>query len=157
MSGVRRVREEDVPAVLALVEGLAGYERLDGGTMTESQLRDALFGAAPALFAHVAEVDGEVVGFAVWFLNFSTWRGVHGLYLEDLFVRPEYRGRGLGRALLATLARECVEHGYERFEWSVLNWNTPSIEFYRSLGAVPLDEWTRYRLADDALAALAAG
>jgi GNAT superfamily N-acetyltransferase len=151
MSGVRRVREEDVPAVLALVEGLAGYERLDGGTMTESQLRDALFGAAPALFAHVAEVDGEVVGCALWFVSFSTLRGVHGIYLEDLFVRPERRGLGLGRALLAALARECVERGYARLEWSVLNWNEPAIGFYRALGAEPMSGWTVYRLTEEPL------
>jgi GNAT superfamily N-acetyltransferase len=142
--------------VVALTHALADYEKApDECHLTDEQLHTALFGPAPALFGHVAEVDGEVVGFALWFLSFSTWRGVHGLYLEDLFVRPEHRGSGLGRALLAALARECVDHGYERFEWSVLNWNTPSIEFYRSVGAVPMDEWTRYRLADDALAALA--
>jgi GNAT superfamily N-acetyltransferase len=151
MSAVRRVREEDVPAVLALVEELAGYERLDGGTMTESQLRDALFGPAPALFAHVAEVGGEVVGCALWFVSFSTLRGVHGIYLEDLFVRPERRGLGLGRALLAALARECVERGYARLEWSVLNWNEPAIGFYRALGAEPMSEWTVYRLTDEPL------
>lgn len=142
--------------MVALTHALADYEKApDECHLTDEQLHTALFGPAPALFGHVAEVDGEVVGFALWFLSFSTWRGVHGLYLEDLFVRPEHRGSGLGRALLAALARECVDHGYERFEWSVLNWNTPSIEFYRSVGAVPMDEWTRYRLADDALAALA--
>ena len=146
----------DVEHVVALAHELADYEKApDECHLTVEQLHAALFGHRPALFGHVAEVDGEVVGFAVWFLSFSTWRGVHGLYLEDLFVRPAHRGSGLGRALLAALARECVEHGYERFEWSVLNWNTPTIEFYRSLGAVPMDEWTRYRLADDALRALA--
>ena len=153
---IRRVARSDVERVVALAHELADYEKApDECHLTATQLHAALFGPEPALFGHVAEVDGEVVGFAVWFLSFSTWRGVHGLYLEDLFVRPEHRGSGLGRALLVALARECVERGYERFEWSVLNWNTPSIEFYRSQGAVPLDEWTRYRLADDALAALA--
>jgi GNAT superfamily N-acetyltransferase len=153
---IRRVVPSDVGRVVALTHALADYEKApDECHLTDEQLHTALFGPAPALFGHVAEVDGEVVGFALWFLSFSTWRGVHGLYLEDLFVRPEHRGSGLGRALLAALARECVDHGYERFEWSVLNWNTPSIEFYRSVGAVPMDEWTRYRLADDALAALA--
>jgi GNAT superfamily N-acetyltransferase len=153
---IRRVVPSDVGRVVALTHELADYEKApDECHLTDEQLHTALFGPAPALFGHVAEVAGEVVGFALWFLSFSTWRGVHGLYLEDLFVRPEHRGAGLGKALLAALARECVDHGYERFEWSVLNWNTPSIEFYRSVGAVPMDEWTRYRLADDALAALA--
>jgi GNAT superfamily N-acetyltransferase len=152
---VRRVREADVPAVLALVYELSVYERLrDDCAMTEEQLAQALFGEAPALFGHVAEVDGEVVGFALWFLNFSTFRGTHGIYLEDLFVRPEHRGGGLGRALLAELAAECVRRGYARLEWSVLNWNDPAIGFYRSLGAAPLDDWTGYRLTDDALTAL---
>jgi GNAT superfamily N-acetyltransferase len=153
---IRRVVPSDVERVVALTHELADYEKApDECHLTVEQLHTALFGPRPALFGHVAEVDGEVVGFAVWFLSFSTWRGVHGLYMEDLFVRPEYRGAGLGRALLAALARECVEHGYARFEWSVLNWNTPAIEFYRSMGAVPMDEWTRYLLADDALRALA--
>jgi GNAT superfamily N-acetyltransferase len=153
---IRRVVPSDVERVVALTHELADYEKApDECHLTVEQLHTALFGHRPALFGHVAEVDGEVVGFAVWFLSFSTWRGVHGLYLEDLFVRPEHRGSGLGRALLAALARECVEHGYARFEWSVLNWNTPTIEFYRSVGAVPMDEWTRYLLVDDALRALA--
>jgi GNAT superfamily N-acetyltransferase len=153
---IRRVVPADVGRVVALTHALADYEKApDECHLTDEQLHTALFGPAPALFGHVAEVDGEVVGFALWFLSFSTWRGVHGLYLEDLFVLPEHRGAGLGKALLAVLAQECVEHGYERFEWSVLNWNTPSIEFYRSVGAVPVDDWIRYRLADSALAALA--
>ncbi len=105
----------------------------------------------PAAFAHIAEAAGEPVGFALWFLNFSTWRGVHGIYLEDLYVRPEARGGGHGKALLTELARICVERGYESLEWSVLNWNRPSIEFYEALGARPQDEWTVYRLTDGAL------
>ncbi|HYS39789.1 MAG TPA: GNAT family N-acetyltransferase [Pseudonocardiaceae bacterium] len=153
---IRRVVPSDVDRVVALTHELADCEKApDECHLTVEQLHTALFGYQPALFGHVAEVDGEVVGFAVWFLSFSTWRGVHGLYLEDLFVRPEHRGSGLGRALLAALARECVEHGYARFEWSVLNWSTPTIEFYRSVGAVPMDEWTRFLLTDDALRALA--
>jgi GNAT superfamily N-acetyltransferase len=94
---------------------------------------------------------GEVVGIALWFLNFSTWRGTHGIYLEDLYVQPQHRGAGLGKELLRTLAAVCVERGYSRLEWSVLDWNTPSIEFYKAAGAVPLDEWTVFRLTDDAL------
>ena len=153
---VRAVRPEDVPAVVKLVHELAAYERsADECALTDEQLHAALFGAAPALFGFVAELDGEVVGFALWFLNFSTWRGVHGIYLEDLYVRPEHRGHGFGRLLLARLARECVERDCARLEWSVLDWNTPSIDFYRALGAVAQDEWTTYRLVGDPLVALA--
>jgi GNAT superfamily N-acetyltransferase len=155
-SRIRRIVPSDVERVVTLVHELADYEKAPQEChLTEEQLRVALFGPSPALFGHVAELDGEVVGFALWFLSFSTWRGVHGIYLEDLFVRPACRGSGLGRALLTALARECVERGYERFEWSVLDWNAPAIGFYESLGATPVDGWTRYRLADDALTALA--
>lgn len=154
---IRRVAPADVPAVVGLVHELAEYERAaDSCLLTPDQLRDALFGSSPALFGHVAEVGGEVVGCALWFLSFSTWRGVHGLYLEDLYVRPAHRGAGLGRALLATLAAVCAERGYARLEWAVLDWNAPSIAFYRAIGAVPLDGWTVQRLDGDALAALAA-
>lgn len=152
---IRPAREADVPAVVQLVHDLAEYQSLpDKCEMTAPPLRDALFGPAPALFCHVAEVDGEVVGCALWFVNFSTWRNQHGLYLEDLFVQPAHRGAGLGKALLATLAAECVRRGYRRLEWNVLDWNTPSIEFYRSLGAVPLEGVTVFRLADEALTRL---
>jgi GNAT superfamily N-acetyltransferase len=153
---VRPVRPEDVPALVGLVRELAEYEKaLDEVRLTEQQLHDSLFGAAPALFGHVAVAGDEVVGLALWFLNFSTWRGTHGVYLEDLYVRPEHRGSGLGRELLRTLAEVCVQRGYSRLEWSVLDWNAPSIEFYRAAGAVPMDEWTVFRLTDDALAAFA--
>ena len=152
---VRRVRPSDVDRVVRLVHELAEYERAPRECrLTAEQLHAALFRESPALFGHVAEVDGEIVGCALWFLNFSTWRGVHGIYLEDLFVRPAQRGAGLGRALLVALAEECVRQGYGRLEWSVLNWNAPSIGFYKSLGAVALDEWTMFRLADEALARL---
>lgn len=152
---IRRIAASDVERVVALVHELADYEKApEQCHLTGGQLRTALFGPAPALFGHVAEVDGDVVGCALWFLSFSTWRGVHGIYLEDLFVRPAHRGAGLGRALLAELARECVARGYGRFEWSVLDWNTPSIDFYRALGALPVDGWTRFRLDDDALGRL---
>ncbi|MEV0678199.1 GNAT family N-acetyltransferase [Actinosynnema sp. NPDC050436] len=152
---IRRVRPDDVPAIVGLVRELAEYERaLHECRLTESQLHDALFRDAPALFGHVAEVDGEVVGTALWFLNFSTWRGTHGIYLEDLYVRPTRRGGGLGRALLQALAQECVARGYARLEWSVLDWNEPAIGFYESLGALPMDEWTVFRLTDGPLALL---
>jgi GNAT superfamily N-acetyltransferase len=154
---VREIRPDDVPAVVALVRELAEYEKAaDEALMTEEQRGAALFGAAPKLFGHVAVVDGRVVGMAVWFLNFSTWRGTHGVYLEDLYVQPGHRGTGLGRELLRTLAGVCVEQGYSRLEWSVLDWNEPSIEFYKGAGAVPMDGWTVYRLTDDALRTFAA-
>ncbi|MEV6201730.1 GNAT family N-acetyltransferase [Streptomyces sp. NPDC051771] len=153
---IRTATPADVPVVHALIRDLAAYEKaLDEVRATPGQLHEALFGERPAAFAHIAETeDGEPVGFALWFLNFSTWRGVHGIYLEDLYVRPEARGGGHGKALLTELARICVERGYERLEWSVLNWNRPSIDFYESLGARPQDEWSVYRLTDGALAAL---
>ncbi|MCF6506003.1 GNAT family N-acetyltransferase [Blastococcus sp. MG754426] len=154
---VRPIRPDDVPAVVGLVRELADYERaLHEVRLTEEQLTACLFGDAPALFGHVAEAGGEVVGTALWFLNFSTWRGTHGVYLEDLYVQPQHRGAGLGKELLRTLAEVCVERGYSRLEWSVLDWNTPSIEFYRAAGAVPMDEWTVFRLTDDALVSFAA-
>ncbi|MGZ0149490.1 N-acetyltransferase family protein [Kribbella sp. WER1] len=149
---IRRARPDDVPALVELIYALAEYERARHEChVTEDQLQIALFGENPAAFCHVAEHEGQVVGCAIWFLNFSTWRGVHGIYLEDLFVRPETRGSGLGKALLTALAQECVRNNYERLEWSVLNWNTPAIDFYKSLGAKPQDEWTVYRLTDEAL------
>ncbi|MCQ4210353.1 GNAT family N-acetyltransferase [Streptomyces longispororuber] len=154
---IRDATSADIPVIHAMVRELADYEKaLDEARATEEQLRDALFGERPAAFAHIAEDDttGEPVGFALWFLNFSTWRGVHGIYLEDLYVRPEARGGGHGKALLTELARICVQRGYERLEWSVLNWNEPSIAFYRSLGAKPQDEWTVFRLTDEALNSL---
>lgn len=153
---IRTATPADVPVIHAMVRELADYEKaLHEANATEEQLREALFGERPAAFAHIAESeDGEAVGFALWFLNFSTWRGVHGIHLEDLYVRPQSRGGGHGKALLTELARICVDRGYERLEWSVLNWNTPSIDFYRSLGARPQDEWTVYRLTDGALKAL---
>jgi GNAT superfamily N-acetyltransferase len=155
---IRRITPGDVGRAVELVYELARYEKAaDQCRLTVEQLRTALFGPEPKLFGHVAEDGGEVVGVALWFLNFSTWDGVHGIYLEDLFVRPAHRGRGLGRALLAALAQECVARGYSRLQWSVLDWNEPSIRFYESLGAVPLADWIGYRLAGDALARLGRG
>ncbi|MCC5479877.1 GNAT family N-acetyltransferase [Streptomyces sp. NPDC059680] len=157
---IRTAIPADVPVIHALVRELAEYEKApQEARATEEQLREALFGERPAAFAHMAVDDatGEAVGFALWFLNFSTWRGVHGIYLEDLYVRPGARGGGHGRALLTELARICVERGYGRLEWSVLDWNRPAIGFYEALGARPQDEWTVYRLTDGALAALGSG
>ncbi|MFG3440686.1 GNAT family N-acetyltransferase [Nonomuraea sp. NPDC047897] len=157
---IRPATPADVPAILQLIRDLATYEKAAHEVRTdEEQLRAALFGPDPAVFAHVA-VDGdgdgaEVVGFALWFLNFSTWRGTHGIYLEDLYVRPDRRGGGHGRALLAALAGICVERGYQRLEWSVLDWNEPAIDFYRAAGAVPMAEWTVFRLTDGALLRMA--
>lgn len=153
---IRSATPDDVPVIHGLIRELAQYEKaLDEAQATSEQLAEALFGERPAAYAHVAQdTDGEVVGFALWFLNFSTWRGVHGIYLEDLYVRPEARGGGHGRALLTALARICVTRGYGRLEWSVLNWNRPAIGFYEALGARPQEEWTVYRLTDDALHSL---
>nr|WP_214370919.1 GNAT family N-acetyltransferase [Pseudonocardia sp. H11422] len=152
---VRPISEADLDEGVKMVHELADYEREpESCLLTAEQLHAALFGPAPALFGHVAEVDGAVVGCALWFLNFSTWQGVHGIYLEDLYVRPEHRGHGLGRALLAELAAICAERGYARLEWSVLDWNAPSIGFYRSIGAVGMDEWTTFRLTGAPLAEL---
>jgi len=145
-----------VDAVVGLVHELAEYEKAPRQChLTADQLRTALFGEAPALFGHVAESGGEVVGCALWFLNFSTWLGVHGIYLEDLFVSQTQRGSGLGKALLAALADECVRRGLGRLEWSVLDWN-PATEFYKAMDAAPMDEWTVYRLSDEPLRTLAA-
>lgn len=157
-SPIRRATRDDVPALVRLVYDLAEYERArEECTLTEKQLHTALFGPSPALFAHVAEDEtGTVLGCAIWFLNFSTWDGVHGIYLEDLFVDPKARGTGLGKALIAALAKEAVDHGYSRVSWSVLTWNTPSIEFYRAIGAAEQDEWAGYRLSGPQLSALAA-
>lgn len=155
-SRIRRIEQSDIDAVVGLVHELAEYERAPHEChLTTEDLIEALFTERPALFGHVAEVDGAVVGCALWFLNFSTWRGKHGIYLEDLYVRPEYRGAGLGKALLVALAQVCVDSGYQRLEWSVLDWNQPAIDFYLSLGAVGMDEWTVHRVSDEALKALA--
>jgi GNAT superfamily N-acetyltransferase len=140
-----------------MVHELAAFERAaDECVLTQRQLEAALFAERPAAFVHVAQDgDGELVGMALWFLNFSTWAGVHGVYLEDLYVRPQARGSGAGRALLATLAQLCVDRGYQRLDWWVLNWN-PAREFYHALGAQPMDEWIPYRLTGDPLRRLAA-
>ncbi|HET9894827.1 MAG TPA: GNAT family N-acetyltransferase [Streptosporangiaceae bacterium] len=146
----------DVPRISELIAELAEYERsADQVRATPEDLRSVLFAPRPALFGHVAVSGDEVVGFALWFLNYSTWLGRHGIYLEDLYVTPGMRGRGAGKALLAQLASICVDRGYGRLEWSVLDWNSPAIGFYESLGAVAMPEWTTHRLTGPQLADLA--
>jgi GNAT superfamily N-acetyltransferase len=153
---IRPAEPADVPAIVGLVHELAEYERASGEcTLDNDRLGAALFAVRPALFGHVAIVSEKVVGCALWFLNFSTWRGAHGIYVEDLYVQPSHRGRGVGRALLRELALECGRRGYARLEWAVLDWNEPAIRFYASLGAEPQDEWKIFRLADAPLVRLA--
>jgi GNAT superfamily N-acetyltransferase len=154
---IRPVRPDDVPAVVRMVHELADHERApERCHLTEAQLHAALFGPAPALYGHVGTGPdgGAAEGFALWFLNFSTWEGVHGIYLEDLYVRPAARGTGLGRALLATLARLCLDRGYARLEWAALRW-LPARDFYAALGAQANDDWVPYRLSGPGLRALA--
>ena len=155
---VRVAEPDDVPVLLQLVRELAAYEREpDAVEATEDDLHRALFTEHTAS-CHVAlDDDGTVVGFALWYVTFSTWKGRPGLWLEDLFVRPSARGSGLGAALLRELAAVCLERGYPRLEWWVLDWNAPAIGFYRSLGAVPQDEWTTFRVDGEALATLGGG
>ncbi|WP_439408928.1 GNAT family N-acetyltransferase [Bradyrhizobium sp. DASA03076] len=153
---IRRVRSDETGLVLAFVRELAEYEKLSHEVeATETDIADALFGRDSRLFSAIAEWNGEPVGFAVWFLNFSTFSGRHGIYLEDLYVRPSHRGKGLGKALLTYLAKECVDNGWSRLQWAVLDWNAPSIAFYKSLGAVMLDDWTLCRVSGPALTRLA--
>jgi GNAT superfamily N-acetyltransferase len=149
---IRKAEISDAEAIHNLIVELAIYEREPEAVVaTVDKLKENLFGADPVAFCHVAEVDGQVVGIAIWFLNYSTWLGKAGLYLEDLFVKPEFRSRGLGLQLMKTLVQICVERGYERFQWWVLDWNEPSINFYKSIGAEAMDQWTVYRLSGDAL------
>lgn len=158
-AGVRHARPEDVPDVLRLIRGLADYEREpDAVETTEDDLQRWVFGDDPVANVLVAESapGGPVVGMALWFRTYSTWTGVPGIYLEDLYVDPQARGTGLGKALLAALARIAVDRGYRRVEWAVLDWNTPSIEFYERLGARPMQEWSTYRLLGEALTELGA-
>jgi len=153
---IRPAIATDVPTIARLIRGLAEYERLAHACVVkEEQLAQHLFGARPYAEVLMAEDAGRAVGFALFFHNYSTFRGQPGLYLEDLFVEPEYRGRGHGKALLLALAALAVERQCARVEWSVLNWNEPSIEFYKKLGAVPMNDWTSYRLTGDALLAAA--
>jgi GNAT superfamily N-acetyltransferase len=153
---IRLARVEDVPIILELIRDLATYERAPHEvTATEEQLVDVLFGKHPAAEVLLAFEAKSPVGFAVYFYNFSTWLGRAGLYLEDLFVKPEKRGKGYGRALLANLAKIALERNCGRMEWAVLDWNEPAIKFYRALGAKPMDEWTVFRLTRNGIAKLA--
>ena len=153
---IRPVRPGEAGLVLSLVRELAVYERLlDAVDASEAMIDAALFAREPRVFCEIAEWDGEPAGFALWFPNFSSFRGRHGIYLEDIFVRPSHRRRGIGRALLRHLARRCVAEGWTRFEWAVLDWNAASIAFYRSLGADLMEEWTICRITGDALTRLA--
>jgi GNAT superfamily N-acetyltransferase len=155
---VRPASRADVPAVLQFIRDLARYERLEHEVCaSEAQLSEALFGERPYAEVVLACSGGTPVGFALFFHNFSTFKGRPGIYLEDLYVRPEARGRGIGKRLLTHLARIAVERRCARLEWAVLDWNEPSIGFYRSLGAVAMDEWTVFRLTGDALSLLAGG
>jgi GNAT superfamily N-acetyltransferase len=154
---IRSARIDEVDTIAALIKELALYEKApELAVATDAQLKAAFFGENPAVFCDFIEVEnGEIAGFAIWFLNYSTWTGTHGIYLEDLFVLPQYRGLGYGRALLVHLAKICIQRGYHRFQWWVLDWNLPSIDFYKGLGAIALDEWTTMRVEGDALSALA--
>jgi GNAT superfamily N-acetyltransferase len=155
---IRRARPGEAGLVLSFVRELADYQKLLHEVVaTEADIDAALFVDRPRLYCEIACWNGEPAGFAVWFINFSTFNGRSGIYLEDLFVRPAQRGNGIGKALLAHLARECVAKGWSRVQWSVHDWNTPSIEFYKSLGAVLMDDWTICRIGGAALTALAEG
>ncbi|MEU9954904.1 GNAT family N-acetyltransferase [Streptomyces sp. NPDC050982] len=156
---IRAATVDDIAEIRAMIRELAEYERAaEQVRVTEEQLHDALFGELPAAFALIAEDDesGQAVGFALWFPRFATWTGTRGMHLEDLYVRPHARGGGHGKALLACLAAVCEQNGYERFEWWVLAWNEPTIDFYKSLGVELLDEWTVCRLSGEPLKELAA-
>jgi GNAT superfamily N-acetyltransferase len=153
---IRAATPDDVPTIARLIRGLADYEKLlHLVALDETRLRDHIFGKRPYVEVLLAEEEGIVVGFALFFHSYSTFACKPGLYLEDLFVEPEHRGKGHGKALLMELAKLAVERGCRRIEWSVLNWNEPAIEFYKSLGAKPMDEWTVYRVTEEALQKLA--
>ena len=149
---IRPARAADAADIYQLIHELAAYEKAPQEVVaTLADIEQTLFGNNPTAFCHVAEEDGQIAGIAIWFLNYSTWLGKPGIYLEDLYVRPDFRGKGLGLSLMKELARICVERGYQRFQWWVLDWNEPSINFYTSIGAVAMDEWTVYRLSGEAL------
>lgn len=149
---IREATAEDVPVIMELIHALAHYEKASHEVLaTGEDIKHSLFTDHPTAFCHVADENGKVVGFALWFLNYSTWLGKPGIYLEDLFVLPEWRGKGFGKALMKKLAMIALERGYERFQWWVLDWNQPSIDFYKEIGAEAMDEWTVFRLSGKAL------
>ena len=149
---IRPAQQNEVGIVLQLIHDLALYEKAPNEVeATEKELLETIFVDNARVFCDVVDVNGEIAGMAIWFLNYSTWQGKHGIYLEDLFIKPEFRGKGYGKALLQHLAKVCDERGYGRFQWWVLDWNSPAIEFYKSLGAVAMDEWTVYRVSGDPL------
>jgi GNAT superfamily N-acetyltransferase len=149
---IRPAKSEEVGEVLQLINDLATYEKApEQVEASEEDLLNTIFASDPRVFCDLVEVDGQIAGMAIWFLNYSTWQAKHGIYLEDLFIKPEYRGRGYGKALLKHLAKICDEKGYGRLQWWVLDWNSPAIEFYKSLGAEAMDEWTVYRTSGKAL------
>ena len=155
---IREAQASDAQAIHQLIYELAVYEKAaDEAIATIEDIERSLFRQNPVAYAHVAEVDGAIVGTAIWFLNYSTWLGKPGIYLEDLYVKPEFRGSGIGKGFMKRLSEICVERGYERFQWWVLDWNEPSINFYKSIGAVAMDEWTVFRLSGTALKEFAEG
>ena len=153
---IRPAVKEDAPIILQLIKELAEYEKAPNEVIaTIKDIEATIFAEDPKVFCELVEIDGNVVGMAIWFLNYSTWQGRHGIYLEDLYIKPEFRGKGLGKAFLQHLARICSERGYGRFQWWVLDWNSPAIEFYHSIGAVPMSEWTVFRVSGEPLRKLA--
>ena len=154
---IRPARREEAPIILQLIKDLAEYEKApDQVAASETEILNTIFAENPKVFCDLVEVDNQIAGMAIWFLNYSTWLGKAGLYLEDLFVKPEFRGKGIGLEFMKTLARICIERGYERFQWWVLDWNEPSINFYKSIGAEAMSDWTVYRLSGSALSNFAA-
>jgi GNAT superfamily N-acetyltransferase len=149
---IRPAKREEVGEVLQLIQDLATYEKApDQVEASEDDLLNTIFAKEPRVFCDLVEVDGQIAGMAIWFLNYSTWQAKHGIYLEDLYIKPEFRARGYGKALLKHLAQICDKEGYGRLQWWVLDWNSPAIEFYKSFGAEAMDEWTVYRTSGLAL------
>jgi GNAT superfamily N-acetyltransferase len=153
---IRSAEISDLPVILQFIYDLAKYEKAPNEVkLSLSELEESLFGNTPQVYCLISEADGKATGFAVWHLNYSTWLGRHGIYLEDLYVDPKYRGLGHGKALLRRLAQICIERGYKRLQWWVLDWNETAIEFYKSIGAQPMDEWTVFRVSGSSLEKLA--
>lgn len=149
---IRPAKREEVGEVLQLIQDLATYEKApDQVEASRDDLLNTIFAKEPRVFCDLVEVDGQIAGMAIWFLNYSTWQAKHGIYLEDLYIKPEFRAKGYGKALLKHLAQICDKEGYGRLQWWVLDWNSPAIEFYRSFGAEAMDEWTVYRTSGQAL------